>query len=445
MSGKRRNFSVTYKLAALDFLKTNSVEKTAREFSVDPRRIREWRKSQSDLEELNNSGKGNVKRKEGGGRKVHSEDLEKKLLNWIVEKREQRLRVSRNMIRRKATDFSKEENENGVFVASAGWLDKFLQRNSFVVRRRTTVSQKLPDDYREKIVNYLVYLRQLRVKEGYKDEDIIVMDETPVWLEQVANSTVERKGSKEVPIKSAGHEKVRLTVVLTARADGTKLKPYIIIPRRRPIKELETLTTVVCAYDNKSWMDDSLTIDYLNRVVGKFSFSKRLMIWDSFRCHTSASTRAHLRKLSMASVIIPGGCTGKIQAPDVSWNKSFKSRLSSSYDEWMLNGPHSFTNAGNMRPPSFLQISTWIHEAWKDIPTTQIQSSMKQCGITNSQDGSDDCMIEYLKKNPDAKAIFETKLATHSSVITSNESEEEEDPFAVEDSDISWCDTDESN
>ena len=27
---------MTFKLAALDFLKTNSVEKTAREFSVDP-------------------------------------------------------------------------------------------------------------------------------------------------------------------------------------------------------------------------------------------------------------------------------------------------------------------------------------------------------------------------------------------------------------------------
>ncbi len=366
-------------------------------------------------------------------------------MNWIVEKREKRLRVSRNMIRRKATEFSKEVNENGVFIASTGWLDKFLKRNSFVVRRKTTVSQKLPSDYHEKIVNYLVYLRQLRVKEGYKDADIVVMDETPVWLEQVANTTIEKKGSKEVPVKSAGHEKVRLTVVLTARADGTKLKPYIIIPRRRPIKELETLTGIVCAYDNKSWMDDSLTIDYLNRVVGRFSFSKRLMIWDSFRCHNSESTRAHLRKLSMTSVIIPGGCPGEVQAPDVSWNRSFKSRLSSFYDEWMLNGPHTFTNAGNMRPPSFLQMSTWILEAWKDIPVTQLQSSMKQCGITNSPDGSEDFMIEYLKKNPDAKAIFETKSSTVNSVLTSDESEKDDDLCVLEDSDISWCDTDESN
>ena len=41
MSFKRKNYSVTFKLAALDFLKTNSIEKIAREFSVYPHRMRE--------------------------------------------------------------------------------------------------------------------------------------------------------------------------------------------------------------------------------------------------------------------------------------------------------------------------------------------------------------------------------------------------------------------
>ena len=66
-------------------------------------------------------------------------------------------------------------------------------------------------------------------------------------------------------------------------------------------------------------------------------------------------------------------------------------------------------------------MSTRIHHAWNDIPVTQLQSSMKQCGITNSLDGSEDFMIEYLKKNPDAKAIFETKSSTVNSVLTSDE------------------------
>lgn len=56
--------------------------------SRDTSRIREWRQTQSALEDLNSTGKGKVKWKEGGRRKEHPDDLDKKLLNWIVEKRE---------------------------------------------------------------------------------------------------------------------------------------------------------------------------------------------------------------------------------------------------------------------------------------------------------------------------------------------------------------------
>lgn len=71
---------------------------------------------------------------------------------------------------------------------------------------------------------------------------------------------------------------------------------------------------------------------------------------------------------------------------------------------------------------------------------------MKQCGIINASDGSEDSMIEYLKTNPDAKLIFETKSATDNSVRIPDELEEKDDLYALdEDSDFSWRDTDESN
>ena len=55
-------------------------------------------------------------------------------------------------------------------------------------------------------------------------------------------------------------------------------------------------------------------------------------------------------------------------------------------------------------------------------------------------------MIEYLKTNPDAKLIFETKSATDNSVRIPDELEEKDDLYALdEDSDFSWRDTDESN
>ena len=36
----------------------------------------------------------------------------------------------------------------------------------------------------------------------------------------VSNTTVEKNGSKEVPMKSTGHDKVRVSVCLTGKADG---------------------------------------------------------------------------------------------------------------------------------------------------------------------------------------------------------------------------------
>ena len=65
-------------------------------------------------------------------------------------------------------------------------------------------------------------------------------DEAGVWLDSVSGVTVERKGAKEVTVRSAGHERLRITVLLSARADGGKLKPLVILPRKRPIAGIDT-------------------------------------------------------------------------------------------------------------------------------------------------------------------------------------------------------------
>jgi hypothetical protein len=61
-------------------------------------------------------------------------------------------------------------------------------------------------------------------------------------------------------------------------------------------------------------MDDSLTELYLRRLFGPSLFSdKRLLVWDSFRCHFSEATKKVLRELKIHSAIVPGGCTKFVQ------------------------------------------------------------------------------------------------------------------------------------
>ena len=54
------------------------------------------------------------------------------------------------------------------------------------------------------------------------------MDETPVWKNMVSSTTVDKTGSKDVPLKTTGHEKVRVSVCLAAKGDGMKLKPFVV-------------------------------------------------------------------------------------------------------------------------------------------------------------------------------------------------------------------------
>ena len=52
------------------------------------------------------------------------------------------------------------------------------------------------------------------------------MVETAVWSDMVADVTVDTTGTKDAPLKSTGNEKV--SVCLTAKADRTKLKSFIV-------------------------------------------------------------------------------------------------------------------------------------------------------------------------------------------------------------------------
>ena len=44
----------------------------------------------------------------------------------------------------------------------------------------------------------------------------------------VSQYTVDKVGKRDICLKTTGHEKVRISVCLSAKADGTKLKPFIV-------------------------------------------------------------------------------------------------------------------------------------------------------------------------------------------------------------------------
>ena len=104
-----------------------------------------------------------------------------------------------------------------------------------------------------------------------------------------------------------------------------------------------------------------------------------------------------MSKGKIDQVIIPGGATGHIQAPDVSWNKPMKDKLRELYDQWMEEGPHATTKGGNMRGPPLKSIIQWIINAWSNLDREIIVKSFRCCALALAPDGSEDNEIACFK------------------------------------------------
>ena len=304
--------------------------------------------------------------------------MEDVLLEWIHSRRLKGLRVSRKLIMRKALHLSKEQQNTEDFTASNGWIQKFMRRHGLNSRRKTTVAKKDPEQLVDKLIAYVLQARILSKRFGYQPCNIIAMDETAVWADMTSETTVESKGARTVCLKTTGHEKVKVSVCLAAKADGSKMKPMIMFGGgKREVKKLneEFRSKCVIASSGNAWMNEGLTLIWADKVLGKISFGRRLLAWDSFSCHIMDSVKDKVKENNTDMVVVPGGCTKYIQAPDVCWNAPFKELMTERYNEKMAEGSQEYTAQGNLKAPPRRKIIEWILEAWKNVRIDVIKSS----------------------------------------------------------------------
>ena len=91
-----------------------------------------------------------------------------------------------------------------------------MVRNVLSLHKITTQAQKTPEKLIDSAIAYILHARWVREKNSYDLGSIIAMDETPVYHDMLASTTVTEKGAKSVVMKSMGHNKNQITVLLTA-------------------------------------------------------------------------------------------------------------------------------------------------------------------------------------------------------------------------------------
>ena len=117
------------------------------------------------------------------GKKAAWPGLKINLLEWIMETRNNGLAILPSLVRLKALEMVKDEKYGipaGQFKAGNHWCQRFMKRNGLSLRQKTTLAQRLPDDYEEKIVNFHRFIINHRKQHSYPLHVIANMDKTPL-------------------------------------------------------------------------------------------------------------------------------------------------------------------------------------------------------------------------------------------------------------------------
>lgn len=108
---KRKNYDLKFKLDAVQYAEAYNKSKAARQFKVSRTDIQRWTKQRAELQLQLQSPHSSTpaKRLQGAGRKLNDAEFDEKLINWIRQQRQKKLRVSRTTVQKQALTFSTDE------------------------------------------------------------------------------------------------------------------------------------------------------------------------------------------------------------------------------------------------------------------------------------------------------------------------------------------------
>ena len=158
------------------------------------------------------SPKSTIFRASGAGRKLsYPEEKAVELVQWVLEQRDLQFAVTVQNIVDQAVAVIQPTNPSFKGTLSRGWAQKFMQRNDLVVRAKTSITQKLPAALEQKMTAFLQSVKEAHVVHDYPKELIVNMDETPMYFDMSCNTTIDKKGTKTISVRTTGAEKRHLT------------------------------------------------------------------------------------------------------------------------------------------------------------------------------------------------------------------------------------------
>ncbi|CAG2205220.1 unnamed protein product [Mytilus edulis] len=125
-------------------------------------------------------------------------------------------------------------NRQGQAQCSIDWCYGFLRRHDLSIRRRTHISQKLPADYEDKLLEFQKYIIKVRKQNNYLLSQIGNADQTPLTFDLPADTTIDHKDTSTANFRSTGNEKKNRFTVKKKENHAKDTPSCKKQPRRHP-------------------------------------------------------------------------------------------------------------------------------------------------------------------------------------------------------------------
>lgn len=319
--------------------------------------------------------------------------------------------------------------EYNLFSFSGTWFQGFKTRYRIVLRCKTKQAQKPPEDFREKIENWLKFNRRNTIINPNSDcgisclletplvgrfklSEIANMDQTPIAFEFLSGRTYDLKGTKSVWIKEqrSGWDRRQATLQVVVYADGiNRCKPLLIFHgdpigdsrRRTEVKLYDPRVRV--AFNKTAWADGNNLKDWVKNQYTPASpyylsdQEPRLLCLDAFAPQMTKSLRDEFKKINCTTSYIPGGCTGFIQVLDISLNKPLKALVAQQASDHADKYHERYVAGGFTVGERRVLLTQWVGAAWVELHIkykNTIIDTFRRVGLSLNPDGSEDQEIK---------------------------------------------------
>lgn len=319
---------------------------------------------------------------------------------WIDERNKLGLRVKDKYIREKMKiirdnelsmdDSTENKDLLRQFKCSEMWLERFKKRYRLVSRRETSC-RTLPTNFREISRDFIKKVATTIVEKKISPDKIFNFDQVPRYVEMGSGATITRKGTKNVTLRKSSTSHKRFTYTPIVSASGKFVSHHVLFSN---LKNRPTVNPNVYVDVNKTGMwSTAILKDFLdNHLLDRIQSCFRepvLIILDSYGAHCkliSGDVREKYERRNVHFEFIPPNLTGLLQPLDVCLNRSFQQFFNDCYTDHVnaaLRDTENRTARGNIRMPSYMDLSTWCHTWGTTISPNMITKAFKCCGIVH--------------------------------------------------------------